>query len=412
VRKVLIVSQDALLKNTHNYRISKFVQYLPDFEWEPVVLTQKDLKSLFIKEAQYDNGVRVHRALYFPLWLIPGVFQKFGLISQSTRFFVPSNEIGWTLTGVIKGVQIIRSEKIDIIFVSCPPYSLAVIGYILKLITKRPFVLDLRDGWSTDPYINYLTKFHMKLDKRIQNVVISHADGVVLVSDAMRTSLLAINNGWDEKFSIIPNGYDDIELNPEKSSDIFTITFTGSTYNCSPFRSPEIFFEAISMLLKNQKVSENELCVNIIGDNSKELTDLVDRYQLKSVVHIFPRMPQRLSLSYLSKSHALLLIERSNALTTKVFEYLATGKPIIAFINEGELADLIRNYSDNHIIITEESTEKTAEVIMTLLKAHSTSSYSSCTDKRDLFRAEYHRKNLTKHLSTLFQGVLNSEKTS
>lgn len=100
----------------------------------------------------------------------------------------------------------------------------------------------------------------------------------------------------------------------------------------------------------------------------------------------------------------------ADVLTTKAFEYLATGKPILAIIPEGELAELIREYSDNSYIITSGNVDEIADAILDAYKKWKEGKLTlTSKEKVERFREKYNRKNLTKELANVFNMVLENQ---
>ena len=75
-----------------------------------------------------------------------------------------------------------------------------------------------------------------------------------------------------------------------------------------------------------------------------DLESARDSLGLRDVVEIVPRMPRRDSLAEMMAASALLLVQPGHPLSipAKVYEYLATGRPILAIADEGETANLVR----------------------------------------------------------------------
>ena len=342
----------------------------------------------------------------------PRFTTKIWYVSPSTRFFVPSNELGWIISGTLKGVKVVNSEKIDLIFVSCPPYTLAINGVILKMVTKKPLIIDFRDGWTLDPYITYLTSVHKIIDTFLHQKVMEKADRIICISNSMRKEFCITFPLCDKKVIVVPNGFDAIPLKHHNSIGKFTIAFIGSTYNCSQYRSPLIFFEALKNIIIAGKISEGDMNVIFFGDNSKELIEMIDNFKFNKFIKFSPRVSQNEATDCMLNSNLLLLIERSTALTTKAFEYLASGKPILAIISNGELAELIRDYSDNSYISTSENVDEIAE-------AKARDAYTkwingelklTVYEKLKRFREKFDRESLTGEVSKAFDSLLTEQK--
>jgi hypothetical protein len=120
-------------------------------------------------------------------------------------------------------------------------------------------------------------------------------------------------------------------------------------------------------------------------------------------VYAIERLSQYKALEYTNSADMLLVIELTNAVTTKIYEYLSTGKPILAIIAKGELEGLIKKYSDNSYIVTSESED---DIIRSILDAYNKWNRDALkntdTGTLKLYCDEYNRKSLTGTLSTIF----------
>jgi hypothetical protein len=89
-------------------------------------------------------------------------------------------------------------------------------------------------------------------------------------------------------------------------------------------------------------------------------------------------------------------------MTTKVFEYLATGKPILALISNNELKALIEKYSSNSYVITIPDVQKIKDSIRHCYKNY-------CRNVAPLFeefRQTFSRKNQTAVLARKLEKLL------
>ena len=222
-------------------RVLKFVKYLPEFGWKPIVLTVKDgdfpaRDESLLKEVPAD--VDVHRTDIFEPY---DLYRKLTGKSKTTAvdvnnidggsksrlsdklaefiratFFIPDARIGWKKHAVKEGKKIIDSERPDIIFSSSPPYTCALIAMELKKYAEKkyskpvPWVSDFRDAWTdylTTPNRWFLPK---KIDRKYERTTLDKADSVTIVASGMKddferkypevsakTDFVLLRNGFD-----------------------------------------------------------------------------------------------------------------------------------------------------------------------------------------------------------------------
>ncbi len=225
-------------------RTLKFVKYLPEYGWQPHVLTVRDSSRLQDSSlaSEIPDGLSVTRTpiLHLPSQL-PWRLRNF----ISRWFLIVDGQIGWLPFANDPGRRVIEEHKVRIIYSTSAPYTAHLIARRLQRQTHLPWVADFRDPWMGNTLVNYPTEFHRRLNKRLEYSIFSEADRVILNTEG---SLQYYAREYPDlpagKLVTIPNGYDQDDI-PNISPDqikktIFTIVHLGSLYHKT--RSSEFFF--------------------------------------------------------------------------------------------------------------------------------------------------------------------------
>lgn len=373
-------------------RILKFVKYLPEFNWEPVVLTVIDgdfpardesllneipqnikvyRTKIFEPYGLYRNltGRKKHSALDVDNINI-GAKKKFSeRIAEFIRatFFIPDARRGWLKHAVRKGKKIIIEEKPDMIFSSSPPYTCALIAMKLKRYAENkmnmniPWVSDFRDAWTgylTTPKRWFIPSI---IDKHYEKRTLIHADAVTMVADGIKDDFdkKYPHVSGNKNFVLIRNGFDskDYPQTPSKSkNEKFTVVYTGSMYGK---RNPYFFISTLTELAEKGLIKKEKIKLQFIGRCGTEIKEFIAISKLKDSIELIPYVPHSESINYLLNADAMLLIIDEDIyskmiLSGKVFEYLGasmlTGKPIIAIAPEGEASDLIHETCSGDVV--------------------------------------------------------------
>jgi glycosyltransferase involved in cell wall biosynthesis len=114
---------------------------------------------------------------------------------------------GWIIPGILKGLKVIRKEKINLIIATCPMFSSIVIAYLLSLITNTKIILDYRDPWS-----NHNRKFCKLYGKAINHTLerlsVRRASALIFCSKAMKENFIKHFGKYIKaKCTVIHNGY-------------------------------------------------------------------------------------------------------------------------------------------------------------------------------------------------------------
>jgi hypothetical protein len=354
-------------------RVLKFVKYLPQFGWEPIVLTVADADYPARDESLLNEippGTKVHRTKIFePYRLYRKLTRKragvpvdvenitlsgaprslleriAGLIRET--FFIPDARIGWFPYAVPAGLEIIKQEKVDAIYSSSPPYTAAVVARELARRTRLPWIAGFRDPWigfisSPDRWI-----FPKAIDRFLERSVYKSAN---LVEGAWRGIVQDFQAKYPEegKFKAVhlPNGYDrdDYIDAPRKRNSRFTVTYTGSMYGR---RNPKSFLQAVGELIVEGRLDPQKFVLKFYGRFGSEVQEMIAAFPHQEAVEVKTYIPHGESIRALLDADALLLIvdeskESSEIVPGKVFEYIGAGRPILALAAEGAVAEILR----------------------------------------------------------------------
>ena len=399
----------------------KFSKYLPEFGYQPVVLTVDEKLASY---AQFDYSlaqeigpeIQVHKTKTFePYDLyrklsgkkeIPyggfsnqkkvTVFEKLSRLIRG-NLFLPDPRRGWNRYALKKALELIKTEGIEVVITSGPPHSTHLIGKSIKERTGIRWIADFRDPW-TDIYY-YKELYHSRLatwfDKIMEKKVLANADKIITVSEEVGKLLLKKIPGSAEKIVVIPNGYDetDFQNTAIRPNDFFTITYTGTI--AMNYRIDR-FIEAIALLPEPVK---KELRIRFVGNVPDEILHLFELNNLSYMVEVLGYIPhQRAVAEMVSASMLLMAIpdspDNKGIVTGKFFEYLAARRPILAIGPKGGDVDkMVRDCKAGQLFSYEER-ELMRQYILDIFGQVKNGAFQSQTTGAEKFT----RRNLTKEL--------------
>ena len=366
----------------HSIRVVKFIKYLPALGWLPVVLTIDDQQEYETMRkvgsetmlSEIETQVKIFRTTAGEsTWEYLQKEQEFGrknwlakiivkVLGGARRWslknlFLPDRYLGWLPFAVMRGRQVVSNEGIEVIFATCPPHSSAVVGTVLKLLTKKPLVLDFRDDWIDTP--SYLSKPKMirKINRILENWAVNTANEVILVTEWSRRAFqVRYPTQPEDKFTLVPNGCDLGEFPVLNNMDTtshnskFTIIYTGSL-NVSKVwgRSPAGFFQAIQKILQEQPELKENFDIIFAGDLPEEFRELPDEMGISDVVQVLGQLPHN-EIPRLTKSADLLLAINYEGWATlvpgKIYEYWAVGGPPILLLScSGAASEFVEQHN-------------------------------------------------------------------
>ena len=365
-------------------RIMGLVRHLPSFGWEPVVLTVKggtffnrDEESL----ARVPASVPVYRTKAFePFALynrlrgkpadealpIGGVGQGGGgvaaRLSQWVRanLFVPDARIGWIPSAVSAAKRLVRHERIDAIITSSPPQTVHLIGRRAALATGLPWIADFRDPWTQIYYNSELPRCGLakRLDLRLEQSVVRSASELVMINEMVRESLGPLAS----RGHIIPNGYEEEDFAGElaPTTEWFELVYSG---NIIPLHAPGPFFEAMCSLRGENPEFRAAAKLVFVGTVHPAVREQIERVGLAGVTEFTGFVSHAEAVRRLRMATVALFIGPANLLTSKIFEYLAAGRPMLALAPPGGDVDrLIQSVGREPVVPAEDVAAIRAEL--------------------------------------------------
>lgn len=265
-----------------------------------------------------------------------------------SNFFIPDARKYWIRPSVNHLKKHLKENHYDVVITSGTPHSLHLIGLALKKELDINWIADFRDPWTDIDYADQLllTKWAEKKHKRLEKEVLQTADEVVTVSWDWKALLSKISG--KDNVHVITNGFDPADFTSlqYKNPDTFTLCHLGSmNYN----RNPEQLWNAIAELDQKGFFSKG-LVIHLIGQVDQKILEQIQELGLEKFIKRSDFMPHREGLQELAESSVLLLLvskwdEANGMIPGKTYEYLATGKPILAIGNKG--ADVERVLRDS-----------------------------------------------------------------
>jgi glycosyltransferase involved in cell wall biosynthesis len=263
------------------------------------------------------------------------------------NFFIPDARKGWNKYAYQAAVNLLQTETFDAVVTTSPPHSTQLIGQKLKQQFNLKWIADMRDPWTDIYYYKELkhTLLAKKIDLKYERQVIEQSDELLVVSDHIRTLMMAKSSKIEaSKIKVIPNGYDETDLTapPKPKHAAFTLTYVGTIAPVYQFHS---FIKAIEQLALN---SNRPIKLQLVGTAPEEVLASIASSAIGKLFEHIPYVPHHDAIGYMKAADVLLLAipkvaDNAGILTGKLFEYMATGVPIAAIGPvQGNAASIIR----------------------------------------------------------------------
>ncbi len=382
-------------------RTSKFAKYLPDSGWTPVVVTVKE-SAYWVRDSSLrddlPSGMVVERtsspSVFDLLKLLPGGGMERGERADSTGvesgvrdaagtkrkegengaggarsgamisflrrlssfFLLPDQYVGWVPFAAVAALRCMRRHTVSVLYSTSSPDSTHLAALVVKRLTRKPWIADFRDPWTERLTFCPPTPLHLGLHRFLEGRVVKCADRVVCTSEEIVIDFLKKYPLIPrDRFVVITNGFDTedfIKGVPLRKE--FTITHTG---NLTGKRNCVGFLEGLRMFLDRRPEARAATKVAFIGPRDRENEQKAEQLGLEDVVSFQDSLPHKECVRSQLSSHLLLLIEhysRRGAMIYpgKLFEYAASGRPVLALVPEGPASRFVRDTGAGEVVST------------------------------------------------------------
>ena len=283
---------------------------------------------------------------------------RLGLWARA-NVFLPDARVGWVPFAARAARRLLRAGRVDALLTSGPPHSTHLVGLALRrALADRgvSWIADFRDPWTG---INFYDELPMTaparaFDAALERRVLRSADAIVTVSPTWARELEA--KGGVEGVRVIQNGFDpdDFERTTppaSPSAESFALTHVGSLYGS---RDPEALWGAVAAL-REQGAAE-QLRIRLVGRVDDAVRASLARHGLTEVVDASGVVTHAEAVGAMAAADLLFLsIEpvrnAAGILTGKLYEYLASGRPVLALgPPDGDAAGLLARTGGGRVI--------------------------------------------------------------
>jgi glycosyltransferase involved in cell wall biosynthesis len=358
----------------------KIIKYLPEFGCEPVVLTVKE-EFFTRRDDSLFNDINPSLKIYKSRSLEPfNLYKKFigkgkqehiidsETISRTNKsfshlisiwirmnLFIPDARIGWYFSAVKLGKKIIKDENIEAVISIGPPHSTHLIAHRLSKLFGISHYPVFIDPWVDIIYYKGFNRnrITLALDNYLEKKILNRSNAAIFVTQTMKDDYLKKYPFLKDKSFVLYWGYDEesflnIECQETGAND--TIVHAGNIFD---YQNPVDFWK----LVKQKITNGQKLKIKFIGSVSPAIKNEISITGLEEYTEYAGFLPYKELLTELINAKFLLVCaSEQRHVPGKLFEYLRTGRPIIAFgDNNKEVSEILKNSNAGMIFNYHES---------------------------------------------------------
>ncbi|MCP9485256.1 MAG: glycosyltransferase [Gaiellaceae bacterium MAG52_C11] len=350
-------------------RTVKFLKHLPDRGYEAVVVTGPERASvdwsppdttLFADVPPSTTVIRIDASP--PAGRDPNARLR-RLLGR------PSRLDAWWRREALEAARSAIGD-VDLIYASLSPFGSAPVAARLAEESGLPWVADLRDPWALDEWATYPSALHRRLERRRMRSALSSAHAIVMNTKEAGSALLAaFPELAGRHLAVIPNGWDRDDFArpaPRRDDDAFRIVYAGYSHvraglrhrrlqlvrrslgGASPgigrlARSHALLAEALTRLDESEPELAGRVELHVAGaapagENDAASAHVVHRGYLPHPEAV--DLMRSADLIFLPM-HDLPEGVRARTVMGKTYEYLASGRPILGALPDGDARDLL-----------------------------------------------------------------------
>lgn len=406
-------------------RTTKFVKYLPQTGWKPVVITVKNplyflrdetlsreippaieiikvrewlpnnlLLSVrawirrrlgdangepaptagggdgeYSSESKADSsGSKADTGATGPGALLSRLFRA--LFRTLNDWVIPDMQISWALTALIPALRLVRRGQVDVVYATAPPASSFVTAYLLHKLTGIPYVVDFRDAWTLNPIFAH--KPTLRFERWLEKRILKNAAHAIFATRIMQADYEQLHPDFKDKFSTITNGYDEADFQSLEPRPLPPINIVYMGRVTQKLRLDN-FLLGLRQALDRHPHLQPHVHLTFVGFVFGDYDAEIERLGLRDHVTYAGYLPHRQALQYALGADILLLLGSGDLaeMTGKIFEYLRAARPIFAVApHGGEAAQLIERTGHGIVAQYDDIDEIAAKLANLLLAIH------------------------------------------
>ena len=414
----------------------KFAKYLPAEGWQPVIYTPENPEQLAVDaslEAEVPTEAEViRRRIVEPYEMYKKLLRKSGHSKEAVEvnpvnaqnksfmqkfamwirgnFFRPDPRCLWIRPSVKFLKKYLKEHPVDLIVSTGPPQSMHLIGRKLAAETGLPWIADFRDPWTKIFYFKHLSmtrateKWHHKMEKK----VLDDATAVVAVSPLVQQDFQAMTQTPVE---LITNGFDECDFAAEKCIEAaggagreFVIVHTGLF---AADGNPTVLWDVLAEKCNKDSEFKKLLKIRLIGKTDEQILKAIKDAGLDQNLEDMGYQPHAVAVEQQRKASLLILPLRKEpeykaVLPGKLFEYLASWRPVLGIGQTDGAMSMILNNTKTGMVLEWEDRKSIGKFI------------DICWDKHlpgtlmveDADISQFTRRNLTRRMALLFDKLI------
>lgn len=346
---------------------------------------------------------------------------KRSVLSRAYRYFE------FSFKALLKGFELTLnpSNLFHYVLGSSPPILIGLIAYILSVVARAEFILEVRDLWSqtmeSNGFIN--NRWIIDVNRALESFLYRASKKIITVSDAFipvieeqvdgsASKLVDIPNGADLEFYEYPLMWQGTYFSDETEKSLKTNTTAQKNFNVvyagvfSDYTNVESILETALLLQKTHPHIKFHLAGG--GYQEQKLKALKESMRLENV-YFWGVLPKQRISKFISEGDVSLINYRDldiygKVLPNKLFDYLAAANPIIACAPKGSVTDVIEASNSGFCLTPEKPLELANKLVWLSDNPNEVSAMGQ--QGKNYVREHFNRDTLVRQFVSLFPSII------
>ncbi len=361
-------------------RTAAFVRHLPSFGIDPVVVCAGE-RTPGAHTIAHDESLLAGLPSSLPVTRVPAVDRQAPTRRDhlsGARLIASGREVAWARRAADATVFAARRSDAAAIVVSVSPYVCGHAVAEIRRRTGRPVLLDLRDPWALDGWRSFRTPVQPMADRRIMRRSLRAADLIIANCPAAATAYRDMADLPAERVVVIPNGFEaeDFparrrsvrEARPADPEVLFRVVHVGTLHDPDPrtarpcgrrrfacarlarhLRSARTLLLAAAEVRRQHPDRATRLRLEFYGQVHPGHEQLARELGIDDMLAIHPYVDHDRVPGILASADAILVPlhdipagDEALVVPGKLYEAIASGRPVLATVPPGDARRLIR----------------------------------------------------------------------
>ena len=289
--------------------------------------------------------------------------------------WLPDDRTGFILPALRAARRELR-HGIDLVYTTAPPFSAHLVGLALRHAggSSVRWAAEFRDPWTDNPGkpAHLRSAWSDAVERWLERQCLRTADHVIAVTDIARQLLIEKAPDADvaRKTIVVRNGIetlsDGVSRRNGNGHRPLRIVHVGTFYG---WRDPRPFLAGLAAAIRQCDAGPVDLEVDLIGDcrwfRDVSVEQTAAEVGLQGRIRFRDWVPHEEAMRAVSDADLLLLLAQNQPaqVPAKLYDYLGTRIPILAFTDaSGEVATMLQR-AGGHYLVTDHDPAVAARVI-------------------------------------------------